>query len=150
MSLNDSTKIYRTDTNWLDTKICLQLKIDTINTRLIKKIRKSPHVFYYKKQIYDYQQLFDLKYLNDLVSTKIISFEVSLSFNSEISSVKENSNCLNDSQKEYIENVWRTLIHEKRSDFNFMVYLYQVRLSNNFYYNILNMNGVICYISQNK
>ena len=92
-TLNDSTELQKSDTSWLNSKNCLQLKIDSIDMRKVTWFKNKEQRFYYNSQIFYSTQLFDVKMYNALKKVSITGFSVTVAALSEPRSVFASSTC---------------------------------------------------------
>jgi len=112
--IEDSITIHISDSNWVNKEICLKVKIDTIDYRLIKKNDKFS--FLYMGQVYYYEQIFPLENYQDLRKGKLLNFSVEgLDGNYTPDHIVSEGYCVNECQKNFIKQLFRNGFKRKVS-----------------------------------
>jgi len=106
-TVDDSIKINRKDTTWLNNDICIKINIDTINISKIKrcKLKGCKDMFMYNDFAYYKSQLFEMSELQRIKSFNISSFSITNLDGTHFDppTCLSYSTCLNEEQKDWLK-----------------------------------------------
>ena len=101
-TIENTTKLCKTDTNWLNNNVCIELTIDTIFANQILYVYRDKKLFEYHGKTYNKSQLYDLKDLEYIKQLKVNSYEIYVPW-IEPPCYKGVGNCISKDHKEILK-----------------------------------------------
>ncbi len=147
--INDSIELHRSDTAWLKSSTCINLKIDSIDLNSVLEFKKKEGRFYYKGNIFWNQQLFDAKDYKYLSNLAVSSFDIMFPGRVDPPAVNSNSNCLNSEQIHYIKSYYKSFKIRYAATEKMKIYFTQIKIINTSIKNLdlnLDLNDLECII----
>ncbi len=145
--IDDSIELHEKDTAWLERDICLILKIDSVDSKLLLPCKNRSDRFYYRGSLFSKSQLFEPKEYAILKKMTISAFDVFIAGRVEPQSVTSVSNCLNSEQKKYIKTYFQTFGLRHGNLEKMKIYFDNIRITNlSLNKSIPKINGVTCIL----
>lgn len=141
--IEDSLSLRRIDTSWVNSNVCIKVKVDTINSLFIDEFKDRKR-FYYKGHIYFKSQIFELDDKENLSDLAVSSFRISCSGGAfEPPYIENQSECLSEEQIYQIKEYYR--FGRKFSEKMYKVYFSDIKanLPNK---KAINLNQIVCQI----
>lgn len=123
--LNIDTIYIRDSLVFFQQNYCVQIEIDTINIKNIKKYKYGGYILKRCRTKFKKEQLFNLNELKSINEIEILSIEISTSliFELEKSYIKNKGSCISEEQKKFIYNVYQKNMKKIEKDKKSHIYI---------------------------